>query len=234
MGTFKERIQWVGDPRWKDGSIVIHNLDYSDNGTFTCDVKNPPDIVGKTSKVTLYVFEKGARGHGTGGQGAGVWEVGQGGVRKGGAAGGGGQMPALLPLGFWEGGRKAASGGRRCGARPLLGPHSCPSPHSAHSLRGGAGRRHRGRSGRGAAAAAALLPGPVLLAPQAGGPAEEAQVRGGRARCRAGRRQARGGCGRPAGGSGGATPTAPLSLQRHGEGEIPQAWEGLVQARPAG
>lgn len=58
MGTFKERIQWVGDPRWKDGSIVIHNLDYSDNGTFTCDVKNPPDIVGKTSQVTLYVFEK--------------------------------------------------------------------------------------------------------------------------------------------------------------------------------
>uniref|UniRef100_A0A8C0P0Z7 Myelin protein P0 n=1 Tax=Canis lupus familiaris TaxID=9615 RepID=A0A8C0P0Z7_CANLF len=58
VGTFKERIQWVGDPRWKDGSIVIHNLDYSDNGTFTCDVKNPPDIVGKTSQVTLYVFEK--------------------------------------------------------------------------------------------------------------------------------------------------------------------------------
>lgn len=62
VGTFKERIQWVGDPRWKDGSIVIHNLDYSDNGTFTCDVKNPPDIVGKTSQVTLYVFEKGVRG----------------------------------------------------------------------------------------------------------------------------------------------------------------------------
>lgn len=64
MGAFKERIQWVGDPRWKDGSIIIHNLDYSDNGTFTCDVKNPPDIVGKTSQVTLYVFEKGARARG--------------------------------------------------------------------------------------------------------------------------------------------------------------------------
>ncbi|XP_055993777.1 myelin protein P0 [Sorex fumeus] len=58
VGAFKERIQWVGDPRWKDGSIIIHNLDYSDNGTFTCDVKNPPDIVGKTSQVKLYVFEK--------------------------------------------------------------------------------------------------------------------------------------------------------------------------------
>lgn len=52
-------MEWVGNPRRKDGSIVIHNLDYTDNGTFTCDVKNPPDIVGKSSQVTLYVFEKG-------------------------------------------------------------------------------------------------------------------------------------------------------------------------------
>lgn len=59
MGSFKERMEWVGNPRRKDGSIVIHNLDYTDNGTFTCDVKNPPDIVGKSSQVTLYVFEKG-------------------------------------------------------------------------------------------------------------------------------------------------------------------------------
>lgn len=52
-------MEWVGNPHRKDGSIVIHNLDYTDNGTFTCDVKNPPDIVGKSSQVTLYVFEKG-------------------------------------------------------------------------------------------------------------------------------------------------------------------------------
>uniref|UniRef100_A0A8C2ST49 Myelin protein zero n=1 Tax=Coturnix japonica TaxID=93934 RepID=A0A8C2ST49_COTJA len=60
VGTFKERMEWVGNPRRKDGSIVIHNLDYTDNGTFTCDVKNPPDIVGKSSQVTLYVLEKGS------------------------------------------------------------------------------------------------------------------------------------------------------------------------------
>ncbi|KYO37372.1 myelin protein P0 [Alligator mississippiensis] len=58
VGTFKERMEWVGNPYNKDGSIVIHNLQYTDNGTFTCDVKNPPDIVGKSSQVTLYVFEK--------------------------------------------------------------------------------------------------------------------------------------------------------------------------------
>ncbi|XP_061462002.1 myelin protein P0 [Rhineura floridana] len=57
IGTFKERIEWIGNPRWKDGSIVIHDLEYTDNGTFTCDVKNPPDIVGKSSQVVLYVFE---------------------------------------------------------------------------------------------------------------------------------------------------------------------------------
>ncbi|XP_009995671.1 PREDICTED: myelin protein P0, partial [Chaetura pelagica] len=58
VGNFKERMEWVGNPRRKAASFVIHNLDYTDNGTFTCDVKNPPDIVGKSSQVTLYVFEK--------------------------------------------------------------------------------------------------------------------------------------------------------------------------------
>ncbi|KAM3656948.1 myelin protein P0 [Ammospiza nelsoni] len=58
VGTFKERMAWAGNPRRRDGSIVIHGLEPSDNGTFTCDVKNPPDIVGKSSQVTLYVLER--------------------------------------------------------------------------------------------------------------------------------------------------------------------------------
>ncbi|XP_027529237.1 myelin protein P0-like, partial [Neopelma chrysocephalum] len=58
VGSFKERMEWVGNPRRKDGSIAIHSLEPTDNGTFTCDVKNPPDIVGKSSQVTLYVLEK--------------------------------------------------------------------------------------------------------------------------------------------------------------------------------
>uniref|UniRef100_A0A452ISH0 Myelin protein P0 n=1 Tax=Gopherus agassizii TaxID=38772 RepID=A0A452ISH0_9SAUR len=58
VGAFKNRMEWVGDPHRKDGSIIIRNLDYTDNGTFTCDVKNPPDIGGKSSQVTLYVLEK--------------------------------------------------------------------------------------------------------------------------------------------------------------------------------
>ncbi|XP_069806633.1 myelin protein P0 [Dendropsophus ebraccatus] len=57
-GMFKDRIEWVGYPRSKDGSIVLHNLEYGDNGTFTCDVKNPPDVVGKSSYVHLLVFDR--------------------------------------------------------------------------------------------------------------------------------------------------------------------------------
>ncbi|XP_017593152.1 PREDICTED: myelin protein P0, partial [Corvus brachyrhynchos] len=64
VGSFKERMEWVGNPRRRDGSLVIHSLEPTDNGTFTCDVKNPPDIVGKSSQVTLYVLEKGARPRG--------------------------------------------------------------------------------------------------------------------------------------------------------------------------
>uniref|UniRef100_A0A6I8QPD6 Myelin protein P0 n=1 Tax=Xenopus tropicalis TaxID=8364 RepID=A0A6I8QPD6_XENTR len=57
-GVFKDRIEWVGSPKWKDASIVLHNLELIDNGTFTCDVKNPPDVVGKSSYVHLQVQEK--------------------------------------------------------------------------------------------------------------------------------------------------------------------------------
>jgi hypothetical protein len=49
----------VGNPGRRDGSILLKNLDYGDNGTFTCDAKNPPDIVGRASSVRLLVFEKG-------------------------------------------------------------------------------------------------------------------------------------------------------------------------------
>ncbi|XP_051554531.1 myelin protein P0 isoform X2 [Myxocyprinus asiaticus] len=57
-GPFQDRLEFVGNPARRDGSILIRNLDYSDNGTFTCDAKNPPDIVGRPSSVRLLVFEK--------------------------------------------------------------------------------------------------------------------------------------------------------------------------------
>lgn len=61
-GPFRDRLEFVGNPEHRDGSILIKNLDFSDNGTFTCDAKNPPDIVGRPSSVRLLVFEKGEVG----------------------------------------------------------------------------------------------------------------------------------------------------------------------------
>ncbi|KAF0046693.1 hypothetical protein F2P81_000326 [Scophthalmus maximus] len=57
-GPFRDRLEFVGNPARRDGSILLKNLDFSDNGTFTCDAKNPPDIVGRPSSVRLLVFEK--------------------------------------------------------------------------------------------------------------------------------------------------------------------------------
>lgn len=58
-GPFRDRLEFVGDPGRRDGSILLKNLEFSDNGTFTCDAKNPPDIGGRPSSVRLLVFEKG-------------------------------------------------------------------------------------------------------------------------------------------------------------------------------
>lgn len=58
-GPFRDRLEFVGNPGRRDGSILLKNLDFGDNGTFTCDAKNPPDIVGRPSSVRLLVFEKG-------------------------------------------------------------------------------------------------------------------------------------------------------------------------------
>nr|6IGW_A Chain A, Myelin protein zero-like protein 1 [Homo sapiens] len=55
---FKDRISWAGDLDKKDASINIENMQFIHNGTYICDVKNPPDIVGKTSHIRLYVVEK--------------------------------------------------------------------------------------------------------------------------------------------------------------------------------
>ncbi|XP_062338299.1 myelin protein P0 isoform X2 [Osmerus eperlanus] len=57
-GPFRDRLEFVGNPARRDGSIMIKGVDFGDNGTFTCDAKNPPDIVGRPSAVRLLVFEK--------------------------------------------------------------------------------------------------------------------------------------------------------------------------------
>ncbi|XP_072184323.1 myelin protein zero-like protein 1 [Excalfactoria chinensis] len=55
---FKDRVTWAGDLNKKDASISISNVQFQDNGTYICDVKNPPDIVVKPGEIRLRVVEK--------------------------------------------------------------------------------------------------------------------------------------------------------------------------------
>ncbi|KAG2457271.1 ZDHC2 Palmitoyltransferase, partial [Polypterus senegalus] len=55
---FKDRISWAGDLNKKDASIKIDKLQFTDNGTYICDVKNPPDIEVTPGFIKLRVVEK--------------------------------------------------------------------------------------------------------------------------------------------------------------------------------
>ncbi|KAI5946172.1 myelin protein zero-like protein 1 isoform X2 [Manis javanica] len=55
---FKDRVSWAGDLDKRDASINIENMQSVHNGTYICDVKNPPDIVVQPGRIRLYVVEK--------------------------------------------------------------------------------------------------------------------------------------------------------------------------------
>ncbi|XP_068126911.1 myelin protein zero-like protein 1 isoform X2 [Hyperolius riggenbachi] len=58
-GRFKERVTWAGDLNKKDVSIKIDKINFKDNGTYTCDVLNPPDVNDSPKEIKLRVVEKG-------------------------------------------------------------------------------------------------------------------------------------------------------------------------------
>ncbi|XP_067289746.1 myelin protein zero-like protein 1 [Pseudorasbora parva] len=60
---FKSRVEWAGDMNKKDASIRVIQMHFLDNGTFSCDVKNPPDVSGEMSitKVRVVMKEEGLR-----------------------------------------------------------------------------------------------------------------------------------------------------------------------------
>ncbi|XP_068122322.1 myelin protein zero-like protein 1 [Hyperolius riggenbachi] len=58
-GRFKERVTWAGDLNKKDVSIKIDKINFKDNGTYTCDVLNPPDVNDLPKEIKLRVVEKG-------------------------------------------------------------------------------------------------------------------------------------------------------------------------------
>ncbi|XP_061484014.1 myelin protein zero-like protein 1 [Rhineura floridana] len=55
---FNGRSTWAGDFYMKDASIKVANMQAIDNGTYFCDVKNPPDIVTEPVQVEVKVLER--------------------------------------------------------------------------------------------------------------------------------------------------------------------------------
>lgn len=61
MGSeeFKDRIHYMGNINKRDASIKLDPAQFSDNGTFLCDVRNPPDVMGTAARTELRVVLKG-------------------------------------------------------------------------------------------------------------------------------------------------------------------------------
>lgn len=63
-GQFTGRIRWQGSPARGDASISLINSTLKDNGTYTCSVRNPPDVHGApNSHTVLTVTPKGELEH---------------------------------------------------------------------------------------------------------------------------------------------------------------------------
>ncbi|KAK5858250.1 hypothetical protein PBY51_002403 [Eleginops maclovinus] len=60
---FKDRIQFIGDINKRDVSLQLSPAQFSDNGTFFCDVKNPPDVTGTPARTELRVVLKESLPH---------------------------------------------------------------------------------------------------------------------------------------------------------------------------
>lgn len=58
-GRFKGHAVWSGDIMRQDASISLHEVPFTFNGTYTCQVRNLPDVHGINGEVTLRVVHKG-------------------------------------------------------------------------------------------------------------------------------------------------------------------------------
>ncbi|XP_028321288.1 myelin protein zero-like protein 2 isoform X2 [Gouania willdenowi] len=54
-GIFRKRISWDGDIMGRDASIIIREVKFTYNGTYICQVKNPPDVHGTVGEIKLRV-----------------------------------------------------------------------------------------------------------------------------------------------------------------------------------
>uniref|UniRef100_UPI0037E9779D myelin protein zero-like protein 2 n=1 Tax=Semicossyphus pulcher TaxID=241346 RepID=UPI0037E9779D len=60
-GPFRKRVVWSGDVLNKDGSITLQQVSPAFQGTYSCTVKNIPDVHGRDGEVVLRVVNKTLR-----------------------------------------------------------------------------------------------------------------------------------------------------------------------------
>lgn len=58
-GRFKDHVEWSGDLFRKDVSITLNRVPPTFNGTYICQVRNPPDVHGSNGEIFLRVLDKG-------------------------------------------------------------------------------------------------------------------------------------------------------------------------------
>lgn len=58
-GRFKDHVEWSGDVSRKDVSITLNQVPPTFNGTYTCQVRNRPDVHGSNGEIILRVVNKG-------------------------------------------------------------------------------------------------------------------------------------------------------------------------------
>uniref|UniRef100_A0A8C1JM70 Ig-like domain-containing protein n=1 Tax=Cyprinus carpio TaxID=7962 RepID=A0A8C1JM70_CYPCA len=58
---FKGRVKWAGSPSRGEASIQLLNASLTDNGTYTCAVRNPPDVHGHPAQTVLTVTPQSER-----------------------------------------------------------------------------------------------------------------------------------------------------------------------------
>lgn len=57
-GRFKGHAVWSGDIMRQDVSITLHEVPPTFNGTYSCQVRNPPDVHGSNAEIILKVVDK--------------------------------------------------------------------------------------------------------------------------------------------------------------------------------
>ncbi|XP_066515888.1 myelin protein zero-like protein 2b isoform X2 [Hoplias malabaricus] len=56
-GMFKDHVTWSGNVMKNDASITLLDVQFTFNGTYRCQVQNPPDVHGYTGEISLQVVQ---------------------------------------------------------------------------------------------------------------------------------------------------------------------------------